>query len=71
MDMTKDTVAILNHLGWTSNVYIVGHSLGGMVAMKLAVYYPQYSESLSLISALADASVLNASHKQVKIIHFD
>ncbi|KAI8054682.1 Alpha/Beta hydrolase protein [Syncephalis plumigaleata] len=55
--MADDTIGLLDHLGWTSNVHVVGSSMGGMIAMELAINYPQYVKSLCLTSTLADATI--------------
>ena len=48
---TLTTVSFVQtHLGWDA-AHIVGHSMGGMIAMKLAVQSPQRVCSLSIVSA--------------------
>jgi pimeloyl-ACP methyl ester carboxylesterase len=55
--MVEDTIGLLNHLGWTSGVHIAGGSLGGMIAMELAINYPSYVKSLVLACTFADATL--------------
>ncbi|KAJ7299682.1 hypothetical protein O6H91_Y179100 [Diphasiastrum complanatum] len=47
--MATDAKALLDHLGW-KKVHICGHSMGGMIACKLAVMVPGRVASLALIS---------------------
>ncbi len=35
-----DLHALLLHLNWTKDLYLVGHSLGGIIAMAYAILYP-------------------------------
>ncbi|KAI8056715.1 Alpha/Beta hydrolase protein [Syncephalis plumigaleata] len=56
-EMMNDTIGLLNHLGWTSNVHILGGSLGGMIAMTLAINHPSYVKSLVLACTMADATL--------------
>lgn len=47
--MATDIICILDHLGW-EKVHLVGHSMGAMIAAKMAVLAPHRVESLLLIS---------------------
>jgi pimeloyl-ACP methyl ester carboxylesterase len=51
--MALDTVDLLNHLGWKSNVHVIGVSMGGMIALELASNHPEYIGSLTLTSTHA------------------
>ncbi len=35
-----DLYALLTHLNWTQDLYLVGHSLGGIIALAYGVLYP-------------------------------
>lgn len=48
--MAQDILKLMDHLQWET-AHIVGHSMGGMIAMKLAVLAPQRVCSLSIVSA--------------------
>ncbi|CAL8464728.1 g4263 [Coccomyxa elongata] len=50
--MATDVLCILEHLSWTK-VHVVGHSMGGMVATRLAALAPERVASLTLISTTA------------------
>lgn len=50
--MAKDTLGLMSHLGWES-AHLVGHSLGGPVALEVALTAPQRVRSLSLLCTLA------------------
>ena len=45
--MVLDVVSLLNEIG--GQVHIIGHSMGGKVAMLLAVKYPEYVKRLVII----------------------
>eukprot|EP00897_Mesotaenium_endlicherianum_P001027 jgi/Mesen1/10925/ME000095S10262 len=48
--MAHDALSLIDHLGWDS-CHIVGHSMGGMIACKLASMAPQRVASLAIISS--------------------
>lgn len=50
--MAADTLALMAHLGWES-AHVVGHSLGGPVAIELALREPARVRSLSLLCTIA------------------
>lgn len=49
-DMTDDAVAVLDDIGW-SNAHIFGHSLGGVMAQRIALRHP--TRVLSVVSSAA------------------
>lgn len=52
--MAMDTLDLLDHLGWSTGVHIVGLSLGGMIALELASAAPAgLIKSLTLTSSHA------------------
>jgi len=48
--MARDVLAVMDHVGWGS-AHIVGHSMGGMVATRLAVRRPDRVDSLTIVSS--------------------
>lgn len=50
--MAEDTLALMTHLGWDS-AHLVGHSMGGPIAMELALRQPARVRSLSLLNTVA------------------
>ncbi|KAG2427102.1 hypothetical protein HXX76_012613 [Chlamydomonas incerta] len=53
--MAGDALAVMDALGW-SRAHIVGHSMGAMIACRLALQAPQRVASLTLISATGGGS---------------
>ncbi|KMZ73479.1 Hydrolase, alpha/beta fold family protein [Zostera marina] len=47
--MANDSLALLDHLGW-KKTHVIGHSMGGMIACKLASMAPDRLSSLALLS---------------------
>jgi 3-oxoadipate enol-lactonase len=41
-----DIYKLLKHLNWTSDLYLVGHSLGGMIALTFAVEHPDFVKKI-------------------------
>ncbi|KAJ8621856.1 hypothetical protein MRB53_030385 [Persea americana] len=48
--MAKDALVLLDHLGWTK-AHVFGHSMGAMIACKLAAMAPDRISSLALLNA--------------------
>lgn len=59
-----DMSALLNHLGWTKDLYLVGHSLGGMISLVYGLENPSHvkkmvvADSFCFISQEAITDVL-------------
>lgn len=52
--MARDTLALLQHMQWTSGVHVMGLSMGGMIATELALAAPQgMLASLALVATHA------------------
>ncbi|KAI6697782.1 hypothetical protein NL676_017901 [Syzygium grande] len=47
--MAKDAIAVLDHLGW-ERAHVIGHSMGAMIACKLAAMVPNRVLSLGLLN---------------------
>ncbi|XP_047159274.1 putative aminoacrylate hydrolase RutD [Vigna umbellata] len=47
--MAKDAIALLDHLGW-KKAHIFGHSMGAMIANKVAAMFPDRVVSLALLN---------------------
>ena len=52
-DMARDTTRIMDAVGWTENVHLVGVSMGGMISQELALLFPKRFASLTLIATHA------------------
>eukprot|EP00884_Botryococcus_braunii_P007304 jgi/Botrbrau1/16575/Bobra.0068s0006.1 len=64
--MANDVLTILDVLGW-GPVHVIGHSMGGMIAAKLAALAPERVASLTLISATAGGwQAVPRSYKALK-----
>ena len=55
--MAADVLALMDHVGWTS-AHIVGHSLGGMVAIQVGATARERVRSLSLLCTFARGSAI-------------
>ncbi|KAL9432815.1 hypothetical protein AB3S75_027767 [Citrus x aurantiifolia] len=47
--MAKDVIALMDHLGW-KQAHVFGHSMGAMIACKLAAMVPERVLSLALLN---------------------
>ncbi|MER5728362.1 alpha/beta hydrolase [Streptomyces sp. NPDC002138] len=58
-DMTDDAVTVLDALGW-ERAHLFGHSMGGLVAQRIAIRHPQRVHTLATSSAVpSDATGLS------------
>lgn len=57
-DMTADAVGLLDALG-IAKAHVIGVSMGGAIAQRIAVEYPDRILSLTSLVSFADASYLN------------
>ncbi|MFD7644641.1 alpha/beta fold hydrolase [Kitasatospora sp. NPDC059795] len=59
-DLTDDAVAVLDALGWP-RAHLFGHSLGGLVAQRIAIRHPDRVRTLTSSAAMpSDAGPLGA-----------
>lgn len=66
--MASDCLAVMDTLGW-STAHVVGHSMGGMIAVKLAAMHPTRIASLTVISTSAGGwdALKPRSWRQIKM----
>jgi pimeloyl-ACP methyl ester carboxylesterase len=64
--MAQDTAAILDAARW-ADAHVVGHSLGGLVALRLALSAPHRVRSLSLLCTFARGRDAGASARMAWI----
>ena len=50
--MAKDALGLITHLGWAS-AHLVGHSLGGPIALEMTLRQPSRVRSLTLLCTIA------------------
>lgn len=55
-DMADDALEVLDHVGWTSDVHLVGVSMGGMISLELLTMSPERFTSVTLTSTTAGGS---------------
>jgi pimeloyl-ACP methyl ester carboxylesterase len=53
--MARDSLALMDHLGWGS-AHIVGHSLGGLISLELALMARSRVRSLTLLNTFANGA---------------
>ena len=53
--MAGDAIALMDACGWAS-AHIVGHSLGGLISLQLALDHPERIRSLSLLCTFANGA---------------
>ena len=56
--MADDSIALMKYLG-LSSVHLLGHSMGGLIAMDIAIRYPEYVSKLILAATSAFISERN------------
>lgn len=50
--LASNTAALLDELGLDGKVFVVGHSMGGMLATRFALSYPSRTEKLVLVNPI-------------------
>ncbi|KAI9314780.1 Alpha/Beta hydrolase protein [Dichotomocladium elegans] len=55
--MAQDALTLLDHLGWTEQVHLVGVSMGGMISLEMTDAMPDRFVSLTLTSTTAKRNI--------------
>ncbi|CAG8605627.1 10540_t:CDS:10 [Dentiscutata heterogama] len=55
--MAQDAIGLMEHIGWTENIHVIGISMGGMIAQELVLSKPEYVKSLCLTSTTAGMTI--------------
>jgi pimeloyl-ACP methyl ester carboxylesterase len=63
--MARDALALMDHVG-SSSAHIIGHSLGGLVALELALMARPRVRSLTLLNTFASGAA--ASHMTLRLL---
>jgi pimeloyl-ACP methyl ester carboxylesterase len=64
--LVEDAIALLDHRGWPS-AHVIGHSLGGLIALRLALTDPARIRSLALLCTFARGRDAGASARMAWI----
>ncbi|KAL8960548.1 MAG: hypothetical protein Q9193_002772 [Seirophora villosa] len=58
-EMAKDTLALVNHLGWASprQLHVLGVSLGGMIAQELG-FWENLSDRINMVRSMPSSCIL-------------
>ena len=51
--MARDALDVMNHIGWKSNIHLIGLSMGGMITQEIAKLDLPRFRSMTLISTIA------------------
>jgi len=70
VEMARDAERVLDSLGWSRHVHLVGVSMGGMVALHLALARPRRFASLSLIATTAGGRLTTKLPTVEGLVHF-
>ncbi|MGH3845134.1 MAG: alpha/beta fold hydrolase [Pseudonocardiaceae bacterium] len=65
----RDLTALLDALGVSQPVHLVGNSFGGTIALAMAIAHPGRVERVLLIEALIEGAVMNEQEWEEKIAH--
>jgi pimeloyl-ACP methyl ester carboxylesterase len=63
-DMARDALAVMDTCGWPS-AHLVGHSLGGLVALRIALDAPRRVRSLALLCTFARGADAGRSARMI------